>query len=127
MRHGKAIAISNWMRRQRARIAMLLSLTVLFNTATAFAIAASGMAPETTTAMAGPAHDMQSPCCPDHAQHKTACCHGATCDCTAHCTSLLLSQQLPVLQTRFKQALPQFADNMPLPHIDPPPQRPPRA
>lgn len=115
------------MRRRQAFISVLLTLMVLFNTAHVFAAVASNVAPETTMAMTGHTHDMQSPCCPDQSQNHNNCCQGTGCACMVHCASLFLSQAMPTLQSLTNSKPLVLAEHMPIPHVDPPPQRPPRA
>ena len=126
MKNGKAINISNWMRRRQAGIAILLTLTVLFNTATAFAFSTHRAAPETDATMLAHTHEMQSPCCPDQSQNHNTCCQGAGCACLAQCATLLFSLPLTAPQNLFKQTMSPLAENLPITHVDPPPQRPPR-
>jgi len=129
MQHRNTLNINDWMRRRQALFGVLLALTVLFNAANAFALADSSVTPMTHTALAGHDHDMQSQssCCTSQSQEHNHCCQGKLCDCATHCASLLLSRQIPLLPNQFKQSPPQLAEYMPLPHVDPPPQRPPRS
>ena len=119
--------ITKWMRRRRAFITALLAMTVLFNSAHVFAAVATGVAHGTSSAMAEHMHDLQSPCCPDHSTTHNNCCEGTGCACMAHCASLFLAQTMPKLQNLTHAKPLVLAQLNPLPHIDPPPQRPPRA
>jgi hypothetical protein len=113
-------------RRWQAGLAVLLSCMVLFNSVTAFAFASLNMPAAATTAMAGHAHELSSPCCPDQSPQHDHCCQGTGCACLAHCASMLFSQMQTAPHQQFKQVVPRLAESMPITHVAPPPQRPPR-
>jgi len=121
--------IGNWMRRQQTLIAVLLTLVVLFDTASAFAVMTFNDSPNRLTSMTGNAHAMQSACSNDDPSHKQKpCCDEETSACMVHCASFLMlsSQPIPESQNRVNQKPYVLTDSIPLAHILPPLLRPPR-
>ena len=119
---GSALKFRSWIRRRRARIAALLVLAVLFNTAPVFAASVSSLAESGSHAMmAGHVH---------HDMNNMPCCdtgNDTGCACTAHCALLFLSQAVPVLHTMNNSTHLVMAQQTPVPYVDSPPLRPPRA
>jgi len=117
---SSALKFRSWMRRRRAGIAALMALAVLFNTAPLFAAAASFTESGSHAMMAAHMHhETNMPCC------STG--NDAACACMAHCAPLFLSQAMPVLQTMNNSTHLVMAQQMPVPYVDSPPLRPPRA
>jgi len=121
MKSDRALKFRSWIRRRRAGIAVLLTLAVMFNAAPVFAAAVSfAESGSHHTMMAGHTHDdMNMPCCDTG--------NDTGCACMAHCASLFLSQAMPVLQTMNNSTHLLMAQQMPVPYVDAPPLRPPRA
>jgi len=119
---------NHWIHRHRVHIATLLAVAVLFNTVHVFAAILPDLAtPSTNLAAHMPVQEIQASCCDSQSQEHKNCYQGSGCTCMAHCASLVSSQHIPVLHDLHDSKPLSLADNMPTPHVFPPPQRPPRA
>lgn len=130
----KSVQISNinqWMRQKQSVIAMLLSVAFLLNTLPAFAVVSKDMPLQPHVSLHNDQHLQHSSCSNDMSHEKQSCCQGNHNTCMMHCASLVMMMPLslptdmPIAPTNSAPTVQ--PDNMPLPYVFPPPQRPPRA
>ena len=129
MRTGRALQITHWMRQRQMSLAAVLAVIMLFNAVQALAGVLSESKATASMAMLDDVQHKHSTCCGKHAQHHNDCFQsaGCNCNCSAHCAFFLSSHiQLNVHGVYQSKPL-QLSQITPIPHVFPPPQRPPQA